>query len=146
MENNTVDILLIDDNMNDAELTLRALRKGNINYSFTHLKNGVEGLEFLFGTGKFEGRNTSNKPKVILLDLKMQKVDGLQVLTQIKASELTKSIPVVVLTSSKEHPDIDRAYALGANSYIVKPVEFNEFSAVVADLGIYWLLKDQTRV
>jgi len=146
MENNTVDILLIHDNMNDAELTLRALRKGNINYSFTHLKNGVEGLEFLFGTGKFEGRNTSNKPKVILLDLKMQKVDGLQVLTQIKASELTKSIPVVVLTSSKEHPDIDRAYALGANSYIVKPVEFNEFSAVVADLGIYWLLKDQTRV
>jgi len=141
-----VDILLIHDNMNDAELTLRALRKGNINYSFTHLKNGVEGLEFLFGTGKFEGRNTSNKPKVILLDLKMQKVDGLQVLTQIKASELTKSIPVVVLTSSKEHPDIDRAYALGANSYIVKPVEFNEFSAVVADLGIYWLLKDQTRV
>jgi CheY-like chemotaxis protein len=146
MENNTVDILLIDDNMNDAELTLRALRKGKINHSFTHLKNGVEGLEFLFGMGKFESRNTSNKPKVILLDLKMPKVDGLEVLTQIKASELTKSIPVVVLTSSKEHPDIDCAYALGANSYIVKPVEFNEFSAVVTDLGIYWLLKNQTRV
>jgi len=143
MENNTVEILLIEDNMNDAELAIRAFRKGNINNNFVHLKNGAEALEFLFARGKFEGRDTSKKPKVILLDLKMPKVDGLEVLAKIKASDLTKSIPVVVLTSSSEHPDIEHAYSLGANSYIVKPVEFNEFVKVVTDLGFYWLLKNQ---
>lgn len=146
MENDTVEILLIEDNMNDAELAIRALRKGNINNKLIHLKNGAEALEFLFGTGKFEGRDISNKPKVILLDLKMPKVDGLEVLTQIKANDLTKAIPVVVLTSSKEHPDIERAYLLGANSYIVKPVEFDEFVKAVTDLGFYWLLKNQSPV
>ncbi|TXD85224.1 response regulator [Subsaximicrobium wynnwilliamsii] len=146
MVNNTAEILLIEDNMNDAELTIRAFRKGNIKNTLIHLKNGVEALEFLFGTGQFEGRDISKKPKVILLDLKMPKVDGLEVLTQIKANELTKAIPVVVLTSSNEHPDIKRAYSLGANSYIVKPVEFDEFSKVVTDLGFYWLLKNQAQV
>lgn len=146
MENNTVEILLIEDNMNDAELTIRALRKGNINNNLIHLKDGAEALEFLFGKGSFERRDTSSKPKVILLDLKMPKMDGLEVLTQIKANEDTKPIPVVVLTSSKEHPDIKRAYALGANSYIVKPVEFDDFSKVVTDLGFYWLLKNQPHV
>ena len=143
MENDTVEILLIEDNKNDAELTIRALRKGKINNNLIHLNNGAEALEFLFGKGKFKGRDIGNKPKVILLDLKMPKVDGLEVLTQIKANELTKSIPVVVLTSSKEHPDIERAYALGVNSYIIKPVEFDEFAKVVTDLGFYWLLKNQ---
>ncbi|MDQ3191022.1 MAG: response regulator [Bacteroidota bacterium] len=146
MENNTVEILLIEDNLNDAELAIRALRKGNITNNLIHLKNGAEALEFLFGTGKFDGRDISNKPKVILLDLKMPKVDGLEVLTQIKANKLTKAIPVVVLTSSKEHPDIERAYALGANSYIVKPVEFDEFTKAVTDLGFYWLLMNQPPV
>lgn len=146
MENDTIEILLIEDNMNDAELAIRALRSGKLNNNLIHLKNGAEALEFLFGTGKFDCRDTSNKPKVILLDLKMPKVDGLEVLTRIKANELTKAIPVVVLTSSKEHPDIERAYSLGANSYIVKPVEFDEFAKVVTDLGFYWLLKNQPPV
>ncbi|MDZ4667691.1 MAG: response regulator [bacterium] len=146
MENNTVEILLIEDNMNDAELTIRALRKGQINNHLIHLKNGVDALEFLFGTGKFEDRDSSHKPKLILLDLKMPKVDGLEVLKQIKANKLTKAIPVVILTSSKEHPDIERAYALGANSYIVKPVEFDEFTKAVTDLGFYWLLMNQHNV
>lgn len=146
MKNDNVEILLIEDNMNDAELAIRALRKGNITNNLIHLKNGAEALEFLFGTGKFEGRDINKKPKVILLDLKMPKVDGLEVLTQIKANALTRAIPVVVLTSSKEHPDIDRAYSLGANSYIVKPVEFEEFAKAVAELGFYWLLKNQPPV
>jgi CheY-like chemotaxis protein len=146
MDNNTVEILLIEDSMNDAELTIRALRQGKINNQLIHLKNGAEALDFLFGTGQFEGRNISNKPKVIMLDLKMPKVDGLEVLKQIKANELTKSIPVVILTSSKEHPDIERAYSLGANSYIVKPVEFDEFAKAVAGLGLYWLLMNEPHV
>jgi len=146
MQNNTVEILLIEDNINDAELTIRAFRKSKINNNLIHLKNGVEALEFLFGTGKYKGRDISHKPKLILLDLKMPKVDGLEVLRQIKANDLTKAIPVVILTSSKEHPDIERAYALGANSYIVKPVEFDEFTKAVADLGFYWLLVNQPHV
>ena len=143
MESNQVDIILIEDNKNDAELAIRALRKGNLNNSLIHLKNGVEALELLFGSGKFEGKDIRNQPKLILLDLKMPKIDGFEVLTQIKANEVTKAIPVVILTSSKEPRDIKRAYSLGANSYIVKPVEFDEFSNVVTKLGRYWLLKNQ---
>ncbi len=146
MEINNVEILLIEDNLSDAELTIRALRKSKIDNNLVHLKNGADALEFLFGTGKYENRDINNKPKVILLDLKMPKVDGLEVLNQIKKNKLTKAIPVVVLTSSKENPDIERAYSLGANSYIVKPVEFDEFTKVVADLGLYWLLKNQPHV
>ncbi|MEH6769632.1 response regulator [Maribacter arcticus] len=146
MENKKIEILLIEDNLKDAELTIRALRKSNMNNHLIHLKNGAEALEFLFGTGKYEGRNISNKPTVILLDLKMPKVDGFEVMIQIKVNESTKSIPVVVLTSSKEASDIERAYLLGANSYIVKPVEFEEYMKVVTDLGLYWLLKNQLPV
>lgn len=146
MKNIPVEILLIEDNLNDAELAIRAFSKANIDKNLIHLKNGAEALEFLFGTGKFEGRDLSIKPKVILLDLKMPKVDGLEVLAQLKANELTKSIPVVVLTSSKEHPDIKRAYALGANSYIVKPVEFDKFTKVITELGLYWVLQNQPHV
>jgi len=144
MENIEVDILLIEDNANDAELAIRALQKDNVAKRIIHLKDGEAALDFLFGKGKYKGRNTSNKPKVILLDLKMPKVSGLEVLEQLTSNELTKKIPVVVLTSSKEHPDVEKAYLLGANSYIVKPVDFDSFRKVVNELGIYWLLINQT--
>ena len=140
MENPEVEILLVEDNINDAELAIRALRKNNIANNLIHLADGAEALEFLFGKGKYAGRNTQNKPKVILLDLKMPKVDGIEVLKQIKANEETKTIPVVVLTSSKENPDVEQAYSLGANSYIVKPVEFENFRNAVVEIGMYWLL------
>lgn len=140
MENKEVEILLIEDNPSDAEMTIRALRKSNIANHLVHLKDGEEALEFIFGTGIFDGRNTKNLPKVILLDLKMPKVDGIEVLKRIKADEKTKLIPVVVLTSSNEDPDISTCYKLGANSYIVKPVGFENFIKAVADLGMYWLL------
>jgi len=140
MQNREIEILLVEDNMDDAELAILALRKKNIANSLVHLENGAEALDFLFGKGKYAGRNISNKPKVILLDLKMPKVDGLEVLKQIKADEETKVIPVVVLTSSKENPDIEQAYLLGANSYMVKPVEFDNFTQTVAEIGMYWLL------
>jgi len=141
--NNQIEILLIEDNLNDAELTSRALFKNKIANQITHLKDGAEALEFLFGTGKYKGRDTDNKPKVILLDLKMPKVSGIEVLEQIKTDSNTKTIPVVVLTSSKEHPDIEKCYRLGVNSYIVKPVDFENFSRAVAELGLYWLLLNQ---
>jgi len=145
MENTTeVEILLIEDNMNDAEMTIRALKKNNIANKLIHLKDGAQALDFLFGKGQFEGRDLSKKPKLILLDLKMPKVDGLEVLGNIKADERTKTIPVVVLTSSKEHPDIERCYQLGVNSYIVKPVEFDSFLKAVSDLGLYWMLLNQS--
>lgn len=146
MENSEVEILLIEDNVNDAELAIRALRKKNIANRLIHLKDGAAALEFLFGTGEFEGRNINNKPKVILLDLKMPKVDGIEVLREIKNNELTNQIPVVVLTSSKEHPDIEICYKLGANSYIVKPVDFDSFSKAVSELGMYWVLFNQPPV
>jgi two-component system response regulator len=138
-----IDILLIEDNVNDAELAIRALQKNHVARYITHLKDGEDALDFLFGKGKYAGRDTDNKPRVILLDLKMPKVSGLEVLEQIKSNELTKTIPVVMLTSSKEHPDVEKSYALGANSYIVKPVDFDNFSKVVNDLGIYWLILSQ---
>jgi len=146
MEDKEINILLIEDNLNDAELAIRALRKNNVARHIIHLKDGEEALDFLFGTGQYAGRNTNNKPQVILLDLKMPKVSGLEVLEQIKSTELTKKIPVVMLTSSKEHPDVEKSYLLGANSYIVKPVDFESFSKVVNDLGIYWLLLSQPSI
>src|SRR6185295_2021025 len=111
-------------NINDAELTNRALKKNNISNKIIHLKDGEEALNFLFGKGQYSNRNINMKPKVILLDLKMPKVDGIEVLRQLKQEESTRNIPVVMLTSSKEHPDVEQCYELGANSYIVKPVEF----------------------
>jgi CheY-like chemotaxis protein len=144
MEKTEMEILLIEDNLSDAELTLRALQKHKIANNIIHLKDGSEALDFLFGTGSFADRNTDDKPKVILLDLKMPKVDGMEVLSIIKSNELTKKIPVVILTSSKEHPDIDRAYTLGANSYIVKPVQFQGFMKAVTDLGLYWVLLNES--
>lgn len=143
MENTEIEILLVEDNSNDAELTMRALRKNKIANSIIHVKDGACALDFLFGNGTFEARNINNKPKIILLDLKMPKVDGIEVLRKIKTDELTKNIPVVVLTSSRENPDIEKAYSLGANSYIVKPVDFDGFSKAITNLGFYWLLLNQ---
>jgi CheY-like chemotaxis protein len=144
MENIEIEILLIEDNKNDAELTIRVLTKNKIANNITHLKDGASALDFLFGKGEFSSRNINNKPKIILLDLKMPKVDGLEVLAKIKSEELTKQIPVIVLTSSKENPDVEKAYLLGANSYIVKPVEFEGFAKAIADVGLYWMLLNQS--
>lgn len=144
MENRELEILLVEDNVNDAELTIRALKKNNITNKVVHLKDGAEALEFIFATGPYEGRDINHKPRVILLDLKMPRVSGVEFLSKIKENNVTKKIPVVILTSSKEDPDIRICYELGANSYIVKPVEFGDFQKVVTDLGLYWLLLNQT--
>ncbi len=143
MENNVVELLLVEDSVNDAEMTIRALKKNNIANNVLHLKDGALALDYLFGTGEYAGRDLGNKPKVILLDLKMPKVSGLQVLERLKADENTRKIPVVVLTSSKEHPDVEKAYDLGVNSYIVKPVEFTNFIKAISELGMYWLVLNQ---
>ncbi len=138
-----VEILLVEDNKNDAELTIRALQKIKITNTIVHLNDGAKALDFLFGKGEFENRDLNNRPKIILLDLKMPKVDGLEVLKRVKEDELTRNIPVIILTSSKENPDIEKAYSLGANSYIVKPVEFDGFSKAITEIGLYWLLLNQ---
>jgi two-component system, response regulator len=138
-----VDILLVEDKRSDAEMTIRAIRKNKIGNTIIHLADGKEALDFLFGKGKYEGRDVHQKPRLLLMDLKMPRVDGIEVLEQLKSSELTKKIPVVILTSSREHADIERCYALGVNSYIVKPVVFDEFTKVVSDLGLYWMLHNQ---
>ena len=143
MENKKFEILLVEDNSNDAELAIRALKKNNIANYIIHLKDGAIALDFIFGKGQYEGRNINDIPKVILLDLKMPKVGGLEVLEKLKSNELTKKIPVVVLTSSKEHPDVEKSYQLGANSYIVKPVDYDNFIKTVNDLGIYWMTINQ---
>jgi two-component system, response regulator len=143
MINSEVEILLVEDNPDDANLAIRALKKQNLANKLTHLKDGIEALDFLFATGAFKGRDIQNTPKVILLDLKMPKLHGLEVLERIKSDARTKIIPVVILTSSAEDPDIIRSYELGANSYIVKPVEFDNFVKAVSDLGMYWMLMNK---
>src|SRR5688572_13057442 len=140
MQNHEVEILIVEDNPNDAELAIRALRKHHLANRLIHLTDGAQALDFIFGTGAYQGRDISNLPKVILLDLKMPKVTGMEVLERIKSDPRTKTIPVVILTSSAEDPDIRRSYALGANSYIVKPVEFDNFSKTIAELGMYWMV------
>lgn len=140
MENAQVEILLVEDNADDAEMAIHALRKKNLANKLIHLEDGEEALDFLFGTGKFAGRDITFRPRLILLDLKMPKVDGMQVLAKVKSNDATKKIPVVILTSSKEDPDLSKCYELGANSYIVKPVEFESFINAVTQLGMYWML------
>jgi len=140
-----VEILLVEDNEDDAALAIRALKKQNLSNKLIHLKDGEEALEFIFGIGIYEGRNIEAAPKVILLDLKMPKVNGIEVLQKLKADKRTSNIPVVVLTSSAEDPDIIKCYDLGVNSYIVKPVDFDNFSKIVGDLGYYWVLMNHTK-
>ncbi len=137
---NEIEIVLVEDNPQDAELTIRALKKYNLANKLVHLKNGVEALDFLFARGDYANRPSANVPKIILLDLKMPKINGLEVLRAVKSDEKLKTIPVAVLTSSSEDPDIKQCYSLGANSYIVKPVGFSDFLTVVSELGMYWLL------
>ena len=136
----TVEILLIEDNLNDAELTIRVLTKNNVTNKICHLKDGEEAVKYLFPD---KGLSRSAIPKVILLDLKLPKVDGIQILKKLKSDEHTKYIPVVVLTSSQEERDIVESYKLGVNSYVTKPVEFEKFTSAVANLGLYWLLLNQ---
>ena len=141
---NDIEILLVEDNPQDAELTLRALKKNNLANSVHHVKDGAEALDFLFATGPYSGRRVENPPKVVLLDLKLPKVDGLEVLQKIKADQRTMMTPVVVLTSSKQDRDMVESYKLGVNSYIVKPVEFEKFLEAVRQMGLYWLLVNKT--
>jgi CheY-like chemotaxis protein len=138
-----VEILLVEDSATDAELALRALRKHNVANRLHHVKDGAEALDFLFGCGAYAGRRVEDRPKLVLLDLKLPKVDGIEVLRQIRGDARTRATPVVVMTSSREERDLAETYALGVNSYIVKPVEFSVFVDVVRDLGLYWLLLNE---
>ncbi len=140
---NAVEILLVEDNPNDAELTMRALSKHNIANKLFVVRDGAEALDYIFADGNYSDRKIEDVPKVVFLDLKLPKVDGLEVLRKIKSDERTKTIPVVMLTSSREEQDIVRSYKLGVNSYIVKPVDFDKFVDAVSELGLYWLLLNQ---
>lgn len=135
-----IDILLVEDNPTDAELTMRALKRKNLVNKLVWVKDGAEALDLIFAKGEYSNRNVENLPRLILLDLRMPKVDGLEVLQNIKADERTRKIPVVILTSSKEDRDIVESYKLGVNSYVSKPVEFDEFIDAVSTLGFYWML------
>jgi two-component system, response regulator len=137
---NAVEILLVEDNPRDAELTIRALKKKNLANSLYHVEDGVEALDFLFARGKYADRDINEAPKVVLLDLKLPRIDGLEVLTALKADERTQAIPVVIITSSAEDPDVQKAYQLGANSYVIKPVQFDAFMEAMVRVGIYWLM------
>jgi two-component system response regulator len=142
-ETNEIEILLVEDNQDDMDMALRALRKANLTNKIQTVRDGAEALEFIFCEGAFAGRTFENPPKVILLDLKLPKIDGMEVLKRIKSDPRTKMIPVVILTSSKEQKDVIESYNLGVNSYIVKPVNFEQFAAAVQELGMYWLLHNQ---
>ncbi len=136
-------ILLVEDNPDDEALTLRALKKNNILNEVIVARDGAEALDYLFGTGKYAGRDLSNMPQVILLDLKLPKIDGMEVLRRIRADKRTKLLPVVILTSSKEERDLINGYKLGANSYIRKPVDFDQFREAVRQLKLYWLVLNE---
>jgi len=137
-------ILLVEDNPDDVDLTIRALKKNNIVNEVVVARDGVEALDYLFGTGAYAGRDFREMPQVVLLDLKLPRVDGLEVLKQLRADERTKLLPVVVLTSSREERDVVNGYKLGANSYIRKPVDFDQFSEAVRQLGLYWLVLNES--
>jgi two-component system, response regulator len=140
---NVVDILLVEDNPQDSELMLRALKKNHLANNIFVVEDGADALDFIYHRGKFAGRPDGNSPRVILLDLKLPKVNGLEVLKELKSREETKAIPIVMVTSSREDPDIASAYALGANSYVVKPVDFESFQEAMVNVGLYWLLINQ---
>jgi CheY-like chemotaxis protein len=142
-ESTIVELLLVEDNPDDLKMALRALKKANLANHIHIARDGAEALQFIFCEGDYSGRKIENAPKVILLDLKLPKVDGKEVLQRVKSDPRTKMIPVVVLTSSKEQSDVVESYHLGVNSYIVKPVNFEGFAAAVQELGMYWLLHNQ---
>ena len=146
MNYNNIEILFAEDSIDDATLTMRALRKGGLSNSIFHVKDGAEALDFMYCRGEYALRNSHEKPKVILLDLKMPKVSGIEVLEQLKADHSFKTIPVVILTSSKEDPDIKLCYELGANSYIVKPVASENFFQTIKDLSLYWMISNQAPI
>ncbi len=143
MKANEFEILMVEDNKNDAEMALDALNNNNLANKVFWVEDGEQALDFLYARGEYSGRNIDKHPKLILLDLKLPKVDGMEVLQKIKGDEKMKSIPVVILTSSREGSDVRNGYKLGVNSYIVKPVDFEQFSKSVADLGLYWLVINQ---
>lgn len=140
MTENMVEILLAEDNKRDADLTMRALQRKNFSNKIVWVQDGEEALDYLFARGNYSDRSINNKPKVVLLDLKMPKVDGLEVLKEIRNNEELKDIPIVMLTSSNEEKDIIKSYEYGTNSYIVKPVDFEKFMDAVEDVGYYWIL------
>ena len=141
--NEEIQILLVEDSLSDAEMTIDALKKNKLANQLLHVRDGAAALDFIFAEGEHADRQIKQKPKVILLDLKMPKVNGIEVLQKIRADERTKTIPVVVLTSSKEDPDIKKCYELGVNSYVVKPVEFDEFQKAISEVGLYWMIVNQ---
>jgi two-component system, response regulator len=143
---NEVEVLLVEDNPYDAELTLRALKEKGLANKVLTFTDGAEALDFLFGTGDYTGRNLTPAPRVIFLDLKLPKINGLEVLEKVRADARTKKIPVVILTSSQEETDIVKSYNLGVNSYMVKPVDFDKFVQVVEELGLYWLLLNKVPI
>jgi two-component system response regulator len=138
-----IEILIVEDNPRDAELTLRALKKNNLANNILVAEDGAEALDFFFCRGKYESRSFTNPPKVVLLDLKLPKVNGLEVLKIVKGDKRTSHIPVVVVTSSRQEPDMKEAYELGVNSYVVKPVDFDQFINAMSSLGLYWLLVNE---
>jgi two-component system response regulator len=144
MAQEQVEILLAEDNPEDAEMTIRALRRNNLANQLHWVKDGAEALDYLFGTGEYAGRDTSRPPRLVLLDIKMPKVDGIEVLRRLKQDDATRRIPVVVMTSSNEERDVFESYRLGVNSYIVKPVQFDAFRETVAKIGMYWVLTNRT--
>lgn len=147
MENlNAVEILIVEDNPQDAELTVRALRKQNLANQIYVVEDGAEALDFIFCKGKYAERDFAKPPKVVFLDLKLPKISGLEVLQEIKSNPLTKSLPVVVVSSSREDPDIKKAYELGVNSYVVKPVNFEDFLSAMTHTGLYWLLVNEAPI
>ena len=141
---NEVEILLVEDNPNDIALTMRALQKNNLANKVYTVKDGEEALEFIFATGQYAHRDVNFPPKVIFLDLKLPKVDGLEVLKKIKSVEKTKTIPVVVVTSSQETQDVEECYKLGVNSFIQKPIEFEGFVKAISDAGLYWMVLNKS--
>jgi two-component system response regulator len=145
-DSNEVEILLVEDNPTDAELCIRALKKSGLANKLVWVKDGAEALDFLFATGSYSERSVNCPPKVVLLDLRLPKVDGKEVLRKVKEDGRTKAIPVVVLTSSKEDRDVAESYQLGVNSFISKPVEFDDFARTISELGLYWLVVNRPNI
>jgi two-component system response regulator len=143
MEHEKYDIILVEDNPDDIELMVHSLKKNHLANKLIVLEDGEQALNYIFCRGQYTGRNSAELPKVIFLDLKLPKVNGLEVLEQVKSNDKTKKIPIVIVTSSREDPDIEAAYTLGANSYVVKPVDFDKFKKTINQLGLYWLIVNE---